>query len=86
MPDAPKGAALADLVEEYYDMMLEFYGPDLGLRGARKHLGWYMEAAGCDPERRHPILTSRDPAEVRRLMRQALTEAPGPELSRAEAA
>lgn len=45
------GKAIADpdldeqymLVQEHYDAMLEHYGPDIGVRIARKHLGWYTK-------------------------------------------
>ena len=50
-PDVPQGAALADLVIGHYEDMLAFYGADLGLRVARKHLGWYLEEAGLTGQR-----------------------------------
>ena len=40
---APRGAALATLVCGHYEAMLGFYGRDLGVRVARKHLGWYLD-------------------------------------------
>ncbi|WP_068089585.1 tRNA dihydrouridine synthase DusB [Polycladidibacter stylochi] len=43
---APTGAALARLICEHYQMMLSHYGHEVGLRAARKHLGWYLEASG----------------------------------------
>ena len=52
--------------------MLTFYGTDLGLRVARKHLGWYMEDAGTPADLRGRILRSRDPAEVLSLLPGAL--------------
>lgn len=50
-PAVPRGAQLADAVEEHYHDMLGFYGAELGLRVARKHLGWYAQAndAPCAP-------------------------------------
>ncbi len=30
------------VILEHYDSMLDFYGRDLGVRNARKHLGWYI--------------------------------------------
>ena len=45
-PVVPQGAALGDLVVEHYEAMLGFYGADLGVRVARKHLGWYLDEAG----------------------------------------
>ena len=67
-PAIPEGAALADLVAEHYEAILEFYGPALGLRCARKHLGWYLDGVEGEVPR-HAILTSDDPAQVLRLIR-----------------
>lgn len=77
-PTVPQGAALADLVTTHYDAMLGFYGADLGLRVARKHLGWYLDEAGATaPDRAH-ILTLTDANLVRASLRAVLTDAPGP--------
>ncbi len=32
-----------ELIIEHYEDMLGFYGKELGLRNARKHLGWYVD-------------------------------------------
>ena len=69
-PAVPQGDALADLVIDHYDQMQAFYGPDLGPRVARKHLGWYLDAAGLGAHR-SALVTSDDPAAVRRLIRHA---------------
>ena len=69
-PDIPEGAALADLVAEHFEAMLSFYGPALGLRCARKHLGWYLDGVDGDPPRQ-ALLTADDPAQVLRLIRTA---------------
>ncbi len=71
-PQRPEGAALVDLVASHYEAMLSFYGRDLGLKTARKHLGWYIDAARGAPALRHLVLTARDPAEVLRLLPEAL--------------
>ncbi|KPU84171.1 tRNA-dihydrouridine synthase [Marinosulfonomonas sp. PRT-SC04] len=71
-PEIPTGAALVDLVASHYEDMLAFYGPTLGSRVARKHLGWFMDGAGCGPELRKMVLTERDPAAVLRLLPDAL--------------
>ncbi|WP_244493616.1 tRNA-dihydrouridine synthase [Aureimonas sp. AU4] len=34
---------MADITTEHYDAMLTHYGPSVGVRHARKHLGWYLE-------------------------------------------
>ncbi|WP_170595316.1 tRNA dihydrouridine synthase DusB [Ruegeria arenilitoris] len=73
-PEVPEGDDLADMVRAHYEAMLGFYGADLGLRVARKHLGWYMDEAGTPASLRRAVLTSRDPAEVLRLIGDALTE------------
>jgi tRNA-dihydrouridine synthase B len=72
-PSVPEGGARADMILHHYEDMLSFYGRELGLRMARKHLGWYLEEAGLD-HAREPILTSTDPAEVMRLIRDAFAE------------
>lgn len=74
-PDVPEGDALVDLVAAHYEAMLAFYAADLGLRVARKHLGWYMDQAGTDAAMRRAVLTARDPKEVLHLLPQALLDA-----------
>ncbi len=71
-PDVPTGHDLSAMVQEHYQAMLDFYGPDLGLRVARKHLGWYMDEAGTPVGLRRAILTSRDTSEVLRLIADAI--------------
>lgn len=73
-PEVPEGDDLADMVRAHYEAMLGFYGADLGLRVARKHLGWYMDEARTPASLRRAVLTSRNPAEVLRLIGDALTE------------
>ncbi|WP_138465050.1 tRNA dihydrouridine synthase DusB [Poseidonocella sp. HB161398] len=74
MPEIPENEALAEMVADHHRAMLDFYGPELGLRVARKHLGWYMDAAGTDPATRRAVLTSREAGEVHRLLPRALLE------------
>ncbi len=59
-PVVPTGVALAEMVSEHFEAMLQFYGPDLGGRVARKHLGWYMDHAGTPADLRRVLLTARD--------------------------
>ncbi|MEX5576412.1 tRNA dihydrouridine synthase DusB [Pseudophaeobacter sp. A-200-2] len=73
-PDVPEGKQLFDMVSEHYQAMLSFYGIDLGTRVARKHLGWYMDAAGSGPVLRRAVLTERDPDQVLVLLEAALSE------------
>ncbi len=70
-PDVPQGAALVDMISSHYEAMLGFYGTDMGVRVARKHLGWYL--ADTAPQLRRQILTSGQPAEVLRLLPGAVS-------------
>ena len=72
-PVRPRGRALADMVAGHYEAMLGFYGADLGLRVARKHLGWYMDDAGTPADLRRRVLTSRTPRDALSLLPNALT-------------
>src|SRR5579871_1561921 len=42
IPDPPLAAQLA-IIEAHYDDMLSHYGTDVGVRIARKHVGWYSK-------------------------------------------
>jgi tRNA-dihydrouridine synthase B len=72
-PVIPQGDALADMIVAHYEAMLSFYGAELGIKIARKHLGWYLEAAGLEPARAE-VLTADDPvlviARLRSIFRQ----------------
>jgi tRNA-dihydrouridine synthase B len=71
VPEAPP-ADLPALVAAHYEDILRHYGRDLGLRVARKHLGWYAEAAGGDPALRARLVRAEDPAQVLALLPEAL--------------
>ena len=81
MPEIPSADAFIQMVSEHYDAMLSFYDTPLGVKVARKHLGWYMDEAGCDKPLRTAVLTAKTPAEVLRLLPDALGA--GPERSAA---
>lgn len=51
---------------EHYQAMLSFYGRDVGVRHARKHLGWYLDrlAAELPKAVKAEIMTERDPDHV----------------------
>lgn len=70
-PKVPQGIDLYNLIAQHYEDILSHYGRDLGLRVARKHLGWYLDAAGC-AQARGAVLTSDCPAQTLRLMHSAL--------------
>lgn len=70
----PVGRELADLVLEHYDAMLGHYGMVLGVRVARKHLGWYLDHArdaACRAHWRAMLLTQDDPRKVMAMIPDA---------------
>ncbi|WP_420353306.1 tRNA dihydrouridine synthase DusB [Paenirhodobacter sp.] len=69
---APVRGPLADLVAEHYEAILSFYGAELGLRLARKHLGWYADAAGAPL--RAEMMVSTTPQATLGLIRAAFGE------------
>ncbi|WP_238366209.1 tRNA dihydrouridine synthase DusB [Mesobacterium pallidum] len=71
-PEIPEGKAFTEMVAGHYEAMLDFYGQELGLKVARKHLGWYMDTDATGPELRRAVLTAGTPAEVLRLLPDAL--------------
>ncbi len=64
---------------QLYDDILSHYGVHIGLRHARKHLGWSLDAAAFDSDAseaalkrwKQTILTSEDPAAVHRQLTDA---------------
>jgi tRNA-dihydrouridine synthase B len=67
---APVGDELVALVRQHYEGMLIDYGTEVGLRAARKHLGWYAEAAGLalDKPTRKTLLDNDNTKEVLTLI------------------
>ena len=55
---------LTELIINHYEEMLSFYGNDLGVKVARKHLGWYMDYVGVVSKVRRSILTENFPKKV----------------------
>src|SRR4051812_33856680 len=79
---APSLAEQRDLVLALYEEMLAHHGARIGVRHARKHLGWALDSAaettGISPDRLKSagahVLTSDEPAEVRRRLSSAFDE------------
>ncbi len=61
---APTGTALADVVIEHYEGLLAIYGSEIGLRSARKHLGWWLAGRAGGAEIRGRVIRCNDPATV----------------------
>ncbi len=72
-PRIPQGAALAEAVAEHYDDILSLYGHELGLRIARKHLGWYAGANGAP--NRAELLRAPTPAAALAAIRAGFGDA-----------
>src|SRR4051812_19744684 len=76
---APALAEQHELIIALYEEMLAHHGARIGVRHARKHLGWALDAAadsgGISADRlksaRAHVLTSEEPAEVRRRLSSA---------------
>jgi len=68
-PDVPEGSGLSDFISEHYEAILSFYGVELGLRLARKHLGWYAQVAGA--ALRREMMLSSTPSATLSLIRAA---------------
>jgi tRNA-dihydrouridine synthase B len=45
-PGAPAPSLQRAVALEHVELMLSHYGRHLGLRNARKHIGWYLETSG----------------------------------------
>jgi nifR3 family TIM-barrel protein len=80
--DPPPLADQLSYVRELYEDMLEHYGLRIGLRHARKHLGWALDvAATCSrapaatlKSWRQKMLTSEDPNGVQRMLDDAFDD------------
>jgi tRNA-dihydrouridine synthase B len=75
-PPAPRGAELTDIVIEHYEGVLSEYGTEVGVRAARKHLGWYLEAANLSVGKdiRKTLLESLDPGHAIALIRSIFSD------------
>ncbi|MFG1417458.1 tRNA dihydrouridine synthase DusB [Xanthobacter sp. V0B-10] len=70
VPQDPPLAVQRDILLELYEAWLALYGVGLGLRQARKHVGWALDDAGGQGAEwtrrwRGRLLTSEDPVAVR---------------------
>ena len=57
------------IISEHYDAMLSFYGAPLGVKNARKHLGWYLDNIPGSEALRAKIYRETDPDKVKLLIR-----------------
>jgi tRNA-dihydrouridine synthase B len=75
-PTIPTGLQLIDMISEHYEAMLSFYGVPLGLKCARKHLGWYMDDARTPAALRRAVLTAETPRKALALFADAFADHP----------
>jgi tRNA-dihydrouridine synthase B len=68
LPDPPLAAQFG-VVRRHYDDMLSHYGTEVGLRIARKHLGWYSKGLPGSAEFRAAVNRTEEVSEVKALMR-----------------
>ena len=70
-PLAPEGDELTAVVIEHYEGVLSEYGVQVGVRAARKHLDWYLEAAALAVPRelRRELVEAEAPDEAIDLIR-----------------
>jgi tRNA-dihydrouridine synthase B len=78
-PGAPSLGQQARIAHNHVEAMLSHYGSRLGLRNARKHIGWYLENSGraIDTVKawRRSLCTDEEPGRVLRGLRQFYDEA-----------
>jgi tRNA-dihydrouridine synthase B len=70
-PTEPTAEEIAEIALDHYDAMLTRYGISVGVRHARKHLGWYMDQVATEASEaslRRTILTESDPSKVQALL------------------
>lgn len=71
---APSGDHLAELITEHYEALLSHYGQHIGMRAARKHLSWYLDAnafrkATTPAQERLALLTNTEIADVMKTIK-----------------
>lgn len=78
----PDRAARNAVALEHYRMMIAHYGDDVGVRHARKHVGWYLETLAPETPgpRKARLMTSTNADEVLALFTDALEAAVSPSI------
>lgn len=70
----PNIKEINNLVNEHLQLSIEHYGPNIGLKNFRKHLGWYSKSLKNSNTFRHRINQSLDLNEIRRLINSFFIE------------
>jgi tRNA-dihydrouridine synthase B len=77
-PVGPVGDGLVTLVTRHYHAILDHYAAPIGVRAARKHLGWYLQHAATDVPGavRRSLMTETRPDTVLNLLAACLADSP----------
>jgi tRNA-dihydrouridine synthase B len=70
-PKVPERGDFVRMVQAHHEEMIRFYGRELGLRVARKHLGWYMDHCDTPADLRREVLTAADVRRTHSLIEEA---------------
>ena len=70
VPAAPDLGEVADLLLEHAELLVEAYGPEVGLRDLRKHTSWYLQGFPVGRPVRRSLNQVATLDEVRRLLAQ----------------
>ena len=74
LPDPPL-AVILETVRDHWEAMQRHYGPQLGCRIARKHIGWYSRCLPGSAAFRQLVNNTTDPDAVRDAMEHYFTAA-----------
>lgn len=72
---APKLEEQKEVILNHYEEMLELYGLDIGVKNARKHLGWYSSGLANSSSFRAKVNTTSDHKIVKELINQFYDDA-----------
>lgn len=65
----PPMSVRSEIVLEHFDAMLSYHGVHVGLRQARKHLGWYSQGIRNSAQFRAEVFKLETPDRVRAMVR-----------------
>ena len=71
-PVIPTGQSLAELIIDHHTAIVSFYGDLVGIKNARKHLGWYMDGRDVSYKIRHNLLRSFDISQIHDLIQESV--------------
>ncbi|MBM9595553.1 tRNA dihydrouridine synthase DusB [Roseitranquillus sediminis] len=73
-PRPPRAAELVEVITDHHERACLFHGRETGVKTMRKHLGWYLDAAGTDPQIRRSLLTEDTPQRIHRMLQNAVVD------------